>query len=168
MKVLYYQVLLEKNEHCSTPVWVYPWELPVFSAAHRHSGITELGKRTFNKRFAPNAQTEYDRLAQRYKGPEGQDMPYVTTVYGPGSLGVKKLHEAMVEAAKETEVVAAQEALEAAEGGPVKAKVNAAEFASPFGDVEAVPDEALGVETQADLRSFVDGGNAETTVEAAA
>lgn len=153
MKVLYYQVLLEKNEHFSTPVWIYPWELPVFAAAHRNNGITELSKRTFNKRFAPNAATEYDRLATRYKGAEGSDMSYAALVYGHGSVGVKKLHEAMIEAAKETDVVLAAEL---AEGDEPKAKVNAAEFESPFAG-EELPVESLGIETQADLRKLVSG-----------
>jgi len=131
MKVLYYQVLLEKNEHFSTPVWIYPWELPVFAAAHRKNGVTELRKGAFNKRFAPNAQTEYDRIEKRYKGPEGSDMSYVSAVYGHGSLGIKKLHEAMVEAAKETDAFLAAEA---AAGPQELAPVQAAEFASPFGD----------------------------------
>lgn len=162
MKVLYYRVLLEKNEHFSTPVWVYPWELPIFSAAHRNNGITELDKRVFNKRFAPNAATEYDRLSNRYKGPEGSDMSYCSSVYGHGSEGVKKLHERMVEAAKETaEFIAAEAAAGPQELEPVKA----AEFASPFGDVESIPDSALGIETQADLRAFAGGEPA--TVEAA-
>ena len=166
MKVLYIQALLEKNEHFSTPVWIYPWELPVFAAAHRNNGITELGKQTFNKQVAPTAQSEYERLGMRYKGPEGSDLSYVSTVYGHGSMGVKKLHDAMSEAAKETEIVAAAEAAAIAEGGVPAAPVDASEFASPFGEVENIPDSAFGIETQADLREFVGGG--EPSVEAAA
>jgi hypothetical protein len=153
MKVLYIQVLLEKNEHFSTPVWVFPWELPVFAAAHRKNGMTELKKGVFNKRFAPNAPTEYDRLAARYKGPEGSDMTYVSTVYGHGSLGLKKLQEAMVEAAKETKALIIAEA-----ANPTPAeKVNAPEFESPFDVSEELPAGSEGVETQADLREFVGG-----------
>jgi hypothetical protein len=158
MKVLYYQVLLEKNEHFSQPCWVYPWEMPVFAAVHRKSGMTDLGKRAFNKRFAPNAKTEYDRLENKYKGPEGSDMTYVAGVYGHGSVGIKKLHEAMVEAAKETEAFLAAEAL-----APVSvAQVDAPEFASPFAG-EELPEGADGIETQADLRNFV-GGDADEPV----
>lgn len=159
MKVLYVQVLLQKNEHFSTPVWMFPWELPVFAAAHRNNGITELGRRTFNKKFAPNAQAEYDRLAARYKGAEGSDMTYVSAVYGHGSMGVKKLHEAMTETAKETAVFAATEAANPAPVVPV----NAIEFASPFGDIPELPAGADGIETQADLREFVGGGDTEVS-----
>ena len=152
MKVLYVQVLLEKNEHFSTPTWVYPWELPVFSAVHRNSGVRVLGRRTFNKRFAPNAHAEYDRLAQRYKGPEGSDLTYVSSVYGHGDLGVKKLHEAMEEAAEETARVAAEEAI-APPPAPAPAEN---EFESPFGEVSELAGPVI--ETQADLRNFVGGG----------
>ena len=159
MKVLYYRVVLEKNEHFSTPVWIYPWELPVFSAVHRKSALTELDKRAFNKRFAPEAAVEYSRLENKYKGPEGSDVSYAATVYGHGSTGVKKLHEAMVEAAKETEAF-----LIAERDNPTPAvKVDAAEFASPFAG-EELPEGTEGIETQADLRKFV-GGDA-ATVEA--
>lgn len=153
MKVLYVQVLLEKNEHFSTPVFVYPWELPVFAAAHRNSGITELGKRVFEKKVAPRADIEYERLGNRYKSPEGTDMTYVSAVYGHGTQGVKKLQEAMKEAAAEQRVFIEQERLNPTPPVAVKA----IEFASPFGDVEAIPDEVLGVETQADLRRLVAG-----------
>lgn len=156
MKVLYIQVLLEKNEHFSTPVWVYPWELPIFAAAHRKSGVTEIGKNVFNKRFAPRADVEYDRLANRYKGPEGSDMTYVSNVYGHGSAGIKKLQEAMEDAAKETAAFIASEAA----NPKVAAPPAGTEFASPFGDDPELPEGAEGVETQADLREFV-GGDAE-------
>ncbi len=153
MKVLYVQVLLEKDEHMSTPVWIYPWELPVFAAAHRNNGVQELGKRVFNKKVGPRADTEYDRLANRYKGPEGSDMTYVSAVYGHGSMGLKKLQEAMAEAVKETAVVAAAEAL----APPPVVPVLSVEFESPFGDVDSIPDSELGIETQADLRKLVEG-----------
>ena len=153
MKVLYVQVLLEKNEHFSTPTWVYPWELPVFAAVHRNSGVRVLDRRTFNKRVAPNAHAEYDRLAQRYKGPEGSDLTYVSSVYGHGDLGVKKLHEAMEEAAEETARVAAEEAI--APPVPVPA-TNENEFESPFGEVSELAGPVI--ETQADLRNCVGGG----------
>lgn len=160
MKVLYVQVLLEKSEHMSQPVWLYPWELPVFAAAHRNNGVTELRRATFNKRFAPNAQTEYDRIANRYKGPEGTDMSYASAVYGHGSEGVKALHARMVEAAKETSAFIAAEA---AAGPQELEKVKAPEFASPF-EGDEIPAEATGIETQADLRRLVSG----ETVEASA
>lgn len=165
MKVLYIQVLLEKNEHCSTPVWIYPWEVPVFAAVHRKSGVTEIGKRVFEKRVAPRADAEFDRLAQRYKGPEGSDVTYVASIYGHGSLGLRKLQEAMAEAAKETAAVAAAERDNPTPAAPV----NGTEFESPFGDEPEIADQDLGIETQADIRKFVDGDDAgATTVEAAA
>lgn len=163
MKVLYYQVLLEKNEHFSTPVWVYPWEMPIFAAVHRKSGVTELGKRAFNKKIAPRADAEYSRLEDRYKGPEGSDVTYVAAVYGHGTAGLRKLQEAMEEAAKETDAFLIAEAANPTPPAPV----NAAEFESPFGDPPDLSDKDLGIETQADLRAFA-GGDAETTVEAAA
>jgi hypothetical protein len=153
MKVLYIQVLLEKNEHFSTPVWVFPWELPVFAAAHRKNGVTELKKGVFNKRFAPRADIEYDRIANRYKGPEGSDMTYVSAVYGHGALGIRKLQEAMVEAAKETEAFIIAEA---ANPAPAE-KVNAPEFESPFDVPDELPAGEDVIETQADLREFVGG-----------
>lgn len=162
MKVLYYQMLLEKNEHFSTPVWLYPWEVPVFAAAHRKNGVSELSKRAFNKKVAPDAPTEYDRLQNRYRGPEGADMSYVAMVYGPGALGIKKLHEAMTEAAKETEAFILAEADSPGSG----AAVVAAEFESPFAG-EELPEGADGIETQADLRRLV-SGELETIVSPAA
>jgi hypothetical protein len=163
MKVLYVQVLLEKNEHFSTPVYIYPWELPVFAAAHRNSGITELGERVFEKKIAPRADVEYERLGNRYKSPEGTDMTYVSAVYGHGTAGVRKLQEAMVEAVKRTQIVAAAEL-----AAPTpKVPVQAIEFASPFGEVENIPDSELGIETQADLRRMV-SGESEPTVESVA
>lgn len=154
MKVLYYQVLLEKNEHFSTPVWVYPWELPVFAAVHRKSGVTELGKGVFNKRFAPRADVEYDRIASRYKGAEGSDMTYISAVYGHGTMGVQKLQEAMEAAAKETAAFIAAEAANPKTPAPAEG----VEFQSPFEEPD--PADTGGIETQADLREFV-GGDAE-------
>lgn len=151
MKVLYVQALIEKNEHFSHPVWVYPWELPVLAAAHRDHGITELRRAVFNKKVAPEVETEFDRLANKYKGPEGTDIPYVVSVYGHGQMGLRKLQEEMIAAARETDIVAALPPVE-----PVKNE-KATEFESPFGVPPELSEDAPGADTQASLRDFVSG-----------
>jgi hypothetical protein len=76
-------------------------------------------------------------------------------------MGLRKLQEAMADAAKETASYMAQEAVNPTPKEPVQA----IEFASPFGDVESIPDSEFGIETQADLRRLV-SGESETTIEA--
>lgn len=161
MNVLYICVSLQKNEHFSTPVWIYPWELPVFAAAHRKNGITEIGRKVFKKlpNAIPQVATEYDRLEVRYKGPEGSDISYVAAVYGHGSMGLKKLQEAMQEAAKETQAYMEHEA----NNPEPAAKPKGPEFESPFGELPELPADE---NDQAGLRAFV-GGDDSVTIEAA-
>lgn len=151
VKVPYVQVLLERNENYSMPVWIYPWELPVFAAVHRRSGVSELRRAVFDKKFAPRADAEFERLETKYKAPEGSDISYVATIYGHGSIGVRKLQEEMQRAAEEALT------LEAPAAPPV-AEPDNDEFASPFGEPPALTDKELGIETQADLREFASGG----------
>ncbi len=77
-------------------VEVAPWEVPVLEAVHGQDETVVVDDKDYPRRQPPvNAQSEYDRLALKYKKNEG-DQTFVSLVYGSGSRGVAAL-EAEIE-----------------------------------------------------------------------
>lgn len=96
MKIRFAKVLLEKNERFSTPMTIVPWEVPVLIEA-QGGGVTELGQAIVERKARPNAQSEFQRLVNRYKHSESSDVPYVARVYGVGLAGVRAIDKAIAE-----------------------------------------------------------------------
>lgn len=92
MKIRFEKVLLEKNERFSTPLTVVPWEVPVLIEAHG-GGITQLGQAIVERKVRPDAQSEFQRLVNRYKHSESSDVPYVARVFGVGMIGVRAIEK---------------------------------------------------------------------------
>ena len=97
MKIRYAKVLLEKNERFSTPMTIVPWEVPVLVEAHG-GGVTDLGEVVVNRKLRPNAQSEFQRLVNRYKHSETDAIPYVARVFGVGAIGVRAIEKAIADA----------------------------------------------------------------------
>lgn len=80
-------------------VVVPAWELPVLQAVHG-AGVSVDGEQ-FIDREPPDVDTEFARLARRYKHPENSpESPYVAQVYGAFGPGLEKLGRAIEQAAK--------------------------------------------------------------------
>jgi hypothetical protein len=72
-------------------VEVPAWEVPVLEAVHGQDETVIVDDRDYPRRAPPaNVQSEYDRLALKYKKNEG-DQTFVSLVYGAGSRGVAAL-----------------------------------------------------------------------------
>lgn len=98
MKIRYRKVLLEKNERFSTPLTIPVWEVPVLMEAHASSLITDLGEVLVERKEAPEAAAEFQRLVNRYKHGENSEVPYVARVFGVSALAVKVLDRLIREA----------------------------------------------------------------------
>lgn len=90
MKIRFEKVLLEKNERFSTPLTIVPWEVPVLIEA-QGGGVTQLGQSIVERKVRPDAQSEFQRLVNRYKHSESSDVPYVARVFGVGAAGIRAL-----------------------------------------------------------------------------
>lgn len=94
--VRFVKVQLKRSETTKMQCEVAAWELPVFLAANGEENCRVLSER-FVPRDPPEAGFEYDRLSQRYRAAQAKDggpsegQPFVTLVYGPGSMGVERL-----------------------------------------------------------------------------
>lgn len=109
MKVKYIRVLLEKNERFSTPLSIAPWEVPVLIEA-QGGGVTEVEAVTVERKARPDAQSEYQRLVNRYRHSSDSDMPYVARVYGVGAQGVAAIEKIIADSVFESGSTAYREA----------------------------------------------------------
>lgn len=172
IKVPYIQVLLEKNERCTHPLWILPWELPVMAAAQGSNSIGEMARKVVERKRAPDPAAEFERMANRYRAPEGSEKPYVADVYGHGARGLATLKREIddaLDAANSVEFVRRPAPVSDAE----KAVGGSAEgFASPFGiSPDAVEEADLAADNAAqaaaeqdDLAAFAGGADSPTDV----
>lgn len=98
----YTQVRINRDEMTGLVVHVGAWEVPILEAKHGESKL-EVGElKDFPRRDWPqDAASEMQRLNTLYgiKGSGDAAMSYAERVYGEGSMGVKRLQEA-IDAAK--------------------------------------------------------------------
>lgn len=91
MSYNYARVFLDRSETTKLIVSIPPWEVPVFAAVNGEEACRVLPEKVLVERDLPDADTEYDRLALRYKEDRDSGQPFVALVYGPRSVGVPKL-----------------------------------------------------------------------------
>lgn len=104
----YAQVEVTRNEAISHTVTVTPWELPLLEFVHpRQEGVVQKG---FVDRpdmeYPADLESEYARLDSVYRGApnnKGDTVSVVSSVYGEGTLGLRRLGEE-VERAKAAEL----------------------------------------------------------------
>lgn len=98
MKIKHAEVELRQNETTTIRMLLPLWEVPVLEAVHGSNKVTVLAEKLV-VRNKPDASTEFERLANRYResrNDEGFKGPkYVTMVYGDFSTGVRNLGNAI-------------------------------------------------------------------------
>lgn len=107
------------SEHTKLRVEAAEWEVPILIAVHNPASgtendaanVEEIGELLVD-RDPPDAKDEFRRLAQRYRNPEGSDIPFVAAVYGQFGVGTLGLAKAIADA-----VVDAPEAADEAQDG---------------------------------------------------
>lgn len=101
--IRYKKVLVQISKVHSQPLEVPEWEVPVLRAVHvtgdgGTDSVTEL-EDTLKEREAPDATSEFQRLATKYGRSETEDgakgLPYVAAVYGQFGVGTKRLGDAI-------------------------------------------------------------------------
>lgn len=92
----YVRVQVERSETLSFPVEVAPWEVPVVMAVNGDDRCSVVGEIPV-RRELPDAQSEYDRLALKYKMDTESGQAFVAMVYGVGAQGVRALKQAIKE-----------------------------------------------------------------------
>lgn len=92
----YTRVSVERSETLKFNVDVAPWEVPVVAAVNGEDRTTVVEDVPVNREL-PEAQSEYDRLAAKYKIDTETGQSYVAMVYGVGALGVERLDKAIGE-----------------------------------------------------------------------
>jgi hypothetical protein len=99
MKIRYAKVRVRISETNIRTITVYPWEVPILQAVHGE-GTAPTGEFVEKEvETLPDAGSEFERLAVRYRGPTDGDTPYVGLVYGSYGIGVAKLGEQIQAAA---------------------------------------------------------------------
>lgn len=102
----YKQIELRVSELHALELTIPEWELRILEAIHAGSGGIKLLGEVLINRPMPNVETEYARLATRYRRSVNEDgsqgLPWVATVYGQYGVGqeaLRKLIEASYVAA---------------------------------------------------------------------
>lgn len=138
LTVKYIRVLLEKNERFTTPLSIVPWEVPVLIEAHG-GGVTELETVVAVRKLRPDAQSEFQRLANRYKCSNDSDVPYVARVFGVGSRGISAIEKLIAESIVSSDQVQDFREVEApTEAGADVTEVSDLEFVSGAPQEDAV------------------------------
>lgn len=99
------QVQINKSETTIATISVPPWELPVLAAVHGDDRIVPTGVTVPVSRPKPDAAAEFDRLTIKYKQNRETGVDYVASVYGTGSLGVRRLADEMAREGESDEPV---------------------------------------------------------------
>jgi hypothetical protein len=109
-KYIHHKMTIRLSELHTQPVTVPAWEVPLVHAIHGEAA-QDTGERVEVLTIrAREADDEFNRLANRYRGAEVGAPPYVAAVYGSFGPGVKALAEAIEKArVKEAPPVAGDE-----------------------------------------------------------
>lgn len=97
----YVKVNILRDETAAVSVYVGAWEVPVLELKHSEERITLDGTVDRpNRPWPEDARSEMQRLSTLYglKGSGDDAMSYAERVYGEGSMGVKRLAEAIEKA----------------------------------------------------------------------
>lgn len=80
-----------------------PWEVPVLEFIFEDGNVERLNEFLEVKRPYPTAASEFDRLTRAYGSDPQSGVPYVASVYGNASAGVRALQRAIDDAKAEDE-----------------------------------------------------------------
>ena len=83
---------------------VAPWEIPVLEFIFEDGNIEPQGAFVKSDRGYPDAANEFDRLVRAYGSDPKSGIPYVASVYGNGSVGVRALRKAIEASSEEDEL----------------------------------------------------------------
>lgn len=100
------KVHVTRNELVSQTVAVRAWEVPLLELIHGQEKVEITGEVDSPHPWPEDPASEYARLELAYKATpdeKGETMNVVATVYGAGSMGQRKLHQAMKEAVSDYE-----------------------------------------------------------------
>ena len=86
----YVNVQVNRSETTVVPLCIPPWEVAVVMAVNGDDRVVVIGGRPV-RRELPDAASEYDRLALKYKRDMESGQDFIAMVYGVGARGVKNL-----------------------------------------------------------------------------
>lgn len=89
---------------------VAPWEIPVLEFIFEDGNIEPQGEFITSDRAYPDAAHEFDRLSRCYGSDSKSGIPYVASVYGNGSVGVRALRKAIEASSDEDRLAEAEKA----------------------------------------------------------
>jgi len=98
-------VQITRNEAFKSIREFKPWEVPILEQIHGAGNVAVVGEVDYPKVEWPSASEEFDRLAQRYKKPEGSEQPYVAVVFGVGFSGLQRAIDEAQQEAEEREAI---------------------------------------------------------------